>query len=105
MQDKKNQNEINIELPEELAEGVYSNLAIITHSHSEFVLDFVRMVPNVPKAKVKSRIILTPQHAKRLMMALRDNVKRYEENYGTIQDIDTGIPPFPMGFSGPTGQA
>jgi predicted transcriptional regulator len=104
MQDKK-PNEINIELPEEIAEGVYSNLAIITHSHSEFVLDFVRMMPNVAQAKVKSRVILTPQHAKRLMMALRDNIKRYEESFGTIQDIDGGIPPFPMGFSGPTGQA
>ena len=104
MQEKK-PNEINIELPEEIAEGVYSNLAIITHSHSEFVLDFVRMMPNVAQAKVKSRVILTPQHAKRLMMALRDNIKKYEESFGTIQDIDGGIPPFPMGFSGPTGQA
>ena len=104
MQEKR-PNEINIELPEEIAEGVYSNLAIITHSHSEFVLDFVRMMPNVAQAKVKSRVILTPQHAKRLMMALRDNIKRYEESFGTIQDIDGGIPPFPMGFSGPTGQA
>ena len=104
MQEKK-PNEINIELPEEIAEGVYSNLAIITHSHSEFVLDFVRMMPNVAQAKVKSRVILTPQHSKRLMMALMDNIKRYEESFGTIQDIDGGIPPFPMGFSGPTGQA
>ena len=81
MQEKKS-NEINIELPEEIAEGVYSNLAIITHSHSEFVLDFVRMMPNVAQAKVKSRVILTPQHAKRLMMALRDNIKRYEDSFG-----------------------
>ena len=104
MQEKKS-NEINIELPEEIAEGVYSNLAIITHSHSEFVLDFVRIMPNVAQAKVKSRVILTPQHAKSLMMALRDNIKRYEDSFGNIQDIDGGVPPFPMGFSGPTGQA
>ncbi len=104
MQEKR-PNEINIELPEDIAEGVYSNLAIITHSHSEFVLDFVRIVPNMAQAKVKSRVILTPQHAKRLMMALRDNLRRYEESFGAIQDIDGGVPPFPMGFSGPTGQA
>ena len=66
MQDNNNnQNQINIELSEEIADGIYSNLAIISHSHSEFVLDFVRLMPNVPKAKVKSRIVLTPQHAKR----------------------------------------
>lgn len=104
MQEKK-PNEINIELPEDIAEGIYSNLAIITHSHSEFVLDFVRIVPNVMQAKVKSRIILTPQHAKRLMVALRDNIRRYEEAYGPIQDIDGGTPPFPMNFNTPTGQA
>jgi hypothetical protein len=68
-------------------------------------LDFVRIMPNVAQAKVKSRVILTPQHAKRLMMALRDNIKRYEDSFGTIQDVDGGVPPFPMGFSGPTGQA
>ncbi len=103
MQDKK-QNEINIELPEDIAEGVYSNLAIITHSHSEFILDFIRMMPNVAQAKVKSRIILTPQHAKRLMVALRDNLRRYEDSFGEIQDLES-VPPFPMGFGGPTGQA
>ena len=64
---KKDQKQLNIELPEEIADGVYSNLAIISHSHSEFVVDFIRLMPNVPKAKVKSRIVLTPQHAKRLM--------------------------------------
>jgi len=104
MQEKK-PNEINIELPEDVAEGIYSNLAIITHSHSEFVLDFVRIVPNIAKAKVKSRMILTPQHAKRLMAALRDNLRRYEEAYGTIQDVDGGGAPFPMNFNTPTGQA
>ena len=69
---KKGQNQLNIELPEEVAEGTYSNLAIISHSNSEFVVDFIRLVPNVPKAKVKSRIILTPQHAKRLLRALAE---------------------------------
>jgi hypothetical protein len=65
-----NQNQLQIELSEEMAEGIYSNLAIITHSNSEFVIDFVRVMPGVPKAKVKSRIVLTPDHAKRLLMAL-----------------------------------
>ena len=88
-----NPNELNIELPEEISEGVYSNLAIITHSPSEFVIDFVRMMPGVPKAKVKSRIILTPQHAKRLMKALIDNVQKFEAMHGEIKDIDAmGLP-------------
>ncbi|MBK9566677.1 MAG: DUF3467 domain-containing protein [Saprospiraceae bacterium] len=91
------ENQINIELSEEVAEGTYSNLAIISHSHSEFIVDFIRLVPNVPKAKVKSRIILTPQHAKRLMKALMDNVKRYENQYGNIEDPDAGMMP-PMNF-------
>ncbi|MFN5620445.1 MAG: DUF3467 domain-containing protein, partial [Flavobacteriales bacterium] len=69
----ENNQQLNIELNEEVAQGIYSNLAIITHSPAEFVVDFIRMMPGVPKAKVQSRIILTPQHAKRLMMALKEN--------------------------------
>ncbi len=104
MDDKKNtQNQLNIELPEEIAEGIYSNLALINHSPSEFVVDFIRMVPNVPKAKVKSRIILTPQHAKRLLNALSDNVRKFEENFGKIDDPKT--PPIPMNFNTPKAQA
>lgn len=99
------QNEINIELSEEVAEGVYANLSIISHSNSEFVLDFIRLVPNVPKAKVKSRVIMTPQQTKRLMNALRENVKRYEAANGTIKDVDLNTPPFPMNFNTPKGQA
>ena len=98
-----NQNQINIELSEEIAEGVYSNLAIITHSNSEFVIDFVRIMPGVPKAKVKSRIVLTPEHAKRLNMALADNITKYEDMNGTIQVNE--MPPIPMNFGGPTAQA
>ena len=101
---KKNPNQLNIELPEEVAEGIYSNLAIISHSHSEFVVDFIRLVPNVPKAKVKSRIVLTPQHAKRLMAALVDNIKKYEAQYGVIEEPEQ--PPFPpMNFNTPKAQA
>ncbi|MCB0527689.1 MAG: DUF3467 domain-containing protein [Saprospiraceae bacterium] len=94
---------INIEISEEVAEGIYSNLAIISHSNAEFVLDFIRMMPNVPKAKVKARIILTPQHAKRLLMALKDNVKKYEMQFGNIEETDQPIPP--MNFGTPTAQA
>ena len=102
---KENKKEgLNIELAEEVAEGTYSNLAIINHSPSEFIVDFIQMMPGVPKAKVKSRVILTPQHAKRLMQALIDNVSKYEEQFGKIKDADPnkGIP---INFGGPTAQA
>jgi uncharacterized protein (DUF1778 family) len=78
MEEKQKKNQINIELKEDVAQGIYSNLAIITHSTSEFVLDFVRVMPGIPKAEVKSRIILTPEHAKRLLLALKDNIAKYE---------------------------
>lgn len=85
MDNKNSQdNQIQIELPEDIAQGTYSNLAIIAHSSSEFVIDFVRIVPGLPKAKVQSRIILTPEHAKRLLYALGENINRYESQYGTI---------------------
>lgn len=96
-------NELSIELSEEIAEGVYSNMAIITHSNTEFVLDFVRIMPGVPKAKVKSRIVLTPEHAKRLLGALQDNINRFEAQNGAIstpKDIA-----FPLNFGGPKGEA
>lgn len=100
----KGQNQLNIELSEEIAEGIYSNLAIISHSPSEFVMDFVRIVPNVPKAKVKSRIIMTPQHAKRLLNALGENIKRYESQFGVIEEPEQ--PPLPpMSFNTPKAQA
>ena len=95
----QNQNQINIELPDDIAEGIYSNLAIITHSPSEFVVDFIKMMPGVPKAKVKSRIILTPQHAKRLYKALKDNIAKYESMHGEIKimegeiNFNLGMPP------------
>ncbi len=95
-------NQINIELSEEVADGIYSNLAIISHSNSEFILDFVRLLPNIPKAKVKSRIILTPQHAKRLLQALADNVTKFEAQFGNIESNE---PPFPPINFTPTAQA
>ena len=94
---------INIELPEEVAEGIYSNLAIITHSNSEFILDFIRIMPGVAKAKVKSRILLTPQHAKRLMKALKDNLAKFESVHGIVQDTEVNA--IPMNFGGPTAKA
>jgi len=106
-EDKKEElkpGQINIELSEEIAEGTYANLAIITHSNSEFVLDFIRVMPGTPKAKVKSRILLTPQHAKRLMKALVDNLEKFQQQYGEIKDL-VQDPPIPMNFGGPTGQA
>ncbi len=100
---ENNQNQINIELPEDIAEGEYSNLAIITHSNQEFVIDFIRVAPGVPKAKVKSRIILTPQHAKRLMGALVDNVRKFEQMNGEIKDNEQVA--IPINFSNPTTKA
>ena len=97
------QNQINIEISEEVAEGAYANLAIITHSHAEFVIDFVNVMPSTPKSKVKSRIILTPQHAKRFMKALIENINRYEAANGPIKDLEEVQ--IPMTFGGPTAQA
>jgi hypothetical protein len=95
----------DIELNEESAEGIYSNFAIITHSQSEFIVDFVRMMPGVPKGKVKSRIILAPQHAKRLLMALGDNIARFEEAFGEIELHEQHETNIPLNFGGQTGQA
>lgn len=108
MEDKQpKQGQLNIELNEEIAQGIYSNLAVITHSSAEFVVDFVRIMPGVPKAKVKSRIVLTPEHAKRLMHALQDNISKFEAVHGKIKNVEGGGKPGmpPMGFGGPTAQA
>ena len=100
---QEQQNGINIEISEEIAEGTYANLAIITHSHAEFVIDFVNVMPSTPKSKVKSRIIFTPQHAKRFMKALMENVQRYEAANGDIKDLEEVQ--IPLTFGGPAGQA
>ncbi len=99
---QKEEGQLNIELDESVAEGTYTNLAIINHSVSEFIVDFINVMPGVPKAKVKSRIILTPQHAKRLAKALLDNIHRFEQANGEIKEYEQ--PPIPMNF-GPTGEA
>ena len=100
----ENQNGINIELTEEMAQGTYSDLAVISHSASEFVVDFVRVMPSVPKAKVQSRIILTPEHAKRLSQALHDNLMKYEAMHGHIKINETGGM-IPMNFGNSNIQA
>lgn len=96
-------NQLNIEITEEVADGNYSNLAIITHSHAEFIVDFINIMPGVAKSKVKSRIILTPMHAKRLMRALAENIDRYEQENGEIRDLEEVQ--IPLNFGGPTAQA
>jgi uncharacterized protein (DUF1778 family) len=102
-QNDKKQPKLNIQIDDDVAQGIYSNLAIINHSQTEFVLDFVNIMPGSPKNKVRSRIILTPQHAKRLMRALSDNISRFEKSQGSIKEQDkTNIP---LNFGGPTGEA
>lgn len=95
--------QLNIELSEETAEGIYSNLVMIAHSPEEFILDFIRVMPGVAKARVKSRIIVTPQHVKRLLQALHENIDRYEHAHGEI------VERMPEGhriqFGGPSGEA
>jgi hypothetical protein len=110
MEEKKNQNQnqnqISIELKEDIAQGIYSNLAIITHSPSEFIVDFIRVMPGIPKAEVKSRIILTPEHAKRLLHALKDNIAKYESAHGPIKHAEgQGGTMIPLNFGGPSAQA
>jgi hypothetical protein len=106
MEEKNKKNQISIELKEDIAQGTYANLAIITHSSSEFVMDFVRVMPGIPKAEVKSRIILTPEHAKRLLNALQDNISKFESVHGKIKEPEPGgNPMMPMSFGGPAAQA
>ncbi len=98
MANPQEENKLNIELPEEVADGIYSNLAIISHSPAEFVVDFIKILPGIPKGKVKARIILTPEHAKRLAKALADNVKKYEETFGPIKEVGPQGPGIPINF-------
>ena len=104
MEEQHAESQLNIELSEETAEGVFSNLAIITHSNAEFVVDFIRIMPGMPKAKVKSRIIFTPEHAKQFLQALQENVDKFESINGRIK-VRNGTPGFPMNFGGPPAQA
>lgn len=103
MENKNQQNEIQVELSEEVSQGIYSNLAIIAHSSSEFIIDFIRLMPGTPKAKVQSRIILTPDNAKRLLFALQDNIEKFEsqKNNGNTAKFEDILPP----IGGPRGEA
>ena len=92
------QQQINIELPADQAEGTYANLVMITHSPAEFIIDFSRLLPGIPKAKVYSRIIMTPQHAKSLMLTLQDNIEKFENQHGEIKVSSTMPSQKPMGF-------
>lgn len=94
--EQKEQNQLQIELKEEIAQGVYANLAMLTHSSSEFVMDFISILPGMGKAQVRSRVIMSPEHAKRLLMALQDNVSKYETTFGKIElrgQRGTYVPP------------
>ena len=104
MSDKNDKKQVSIELPEELAQGLYSNLAVVNHSQTEFVVDFISMMPGMPKAKVKSRVVLTPQHTKLLLRVLVDNVKKYESQFGVIKDIGKQQQ-VPLTFGGPKAEA
>ena len=99
-ENNNNQKQLQIELPQEVAQGEYANFAIITHSSSDFILDFARVLPGLPKAQVKSRVILAPEHAKRLLAALQENIVRYEREFGAIripQQESKTIAPFSVG--------
>ncbi|WP_294633900.1 DUF3467 domain-containing protein [uncultured Bacteroides sp.] len=93
MENKEMNNQLQIELKEDVAQGIYANLAVITHSSSEFIVDFVRVMPGIPKAGVKSRIVLAPEHAKRLLRALEENIGKYERTFGPIRLLDEQIIP------------
>ncbi len=103
MTEEENKSQLNIVLSEEVAKGSYSNLAIIQHSSSEFVMDFVSVLPGMPKAQVNSRVIMAPEHAKRLMKALQDNIQKYEMQFGKIKNTDgAGTNTLPLSFGAPT---
>jgi|TARA_B100001094_G_C17575988_1_gene505161 hypothetical protein len=102
MSDNKENKNINIQLDDSIAHGIYSNLVVVNHSPTEFVLDFINVMPGVPKAKVRSRVILSPEHTKKFIRALSDNLSKYEAVNGTIKDFKKEI--IPLSF-GPKGEA
>lgn len=105
MSEKEQKGKLNIELPEDVATGIYANLAVITHSPAEFVMDFIQVMPGMPKAKVRSRVVMSPHHVKRLLGALAENVQRFEKQHGPIQDHGAADPGMPLPYMGPQGQA
>lgn len=105
MSEQESKGKLNIELPEDVASGVYANLAVITHSPAEFVMDFIQVMPGMPKAKVRSRVLMSPHHVKRLLAALAENVQRFESQHGPIKEHGGGDPGMPLPFMGPQGEA
>ena len=104
-QPSKKPERLSIELSEDKAEGVYANLAMIAHSKSEFVIDFIRLMPGLPKARVKSRVIVSPTHAKQLLAALVEDIKKYENTFGNIEASSQDMPSFPINFGTNRGEA
>ena len=105
MAEQDQKGKLNIELSEDVASGVYANLAVITHSPAEFVMDFIQVMPGMPKAKVRSRVVMSPHHVKRLLGALAENVQRFEQQHGPIKDHGAADPGMPLPYMGPQGQA
>ena len=105
MDENKNLHQISIELDNDSSNGEYSNLVIVTHSSAEFVMDFIQVMPGMPKAKVRSRVVMSPHHVKRLLGALAENVQRFEKQHGPIQDHGAADPGMPLPYMGPQGQA
>ena len=105
MSEQDQKGKLNIELSEDVATGVYANLAVITHSPAEFVMDFIQVMPGMPKAKVRSRVVMSPHHVKRLLGALAENVQRFEKQHGPIEDHGAPDPGMPLPYMGPQGQA
>ncbi len=105
MSQENNRKELSVEIKPEIASGVYSNLAILTHSSSEFILDFARLLPGVPKAQVGSRIIMTPENAKKLYVALRDNLQKFENQHGDIKLDNKNQVVIPLGLGPNSGNA
>lgn len=99
-ENQQDNNVLNVELSDDVAGGIYSNLAIISHTPSEFVIDFLQVLPGLPKARVRSRVILSPYHYKRLLLAMQDNLHKYESRFGEIKAEDDWMPPVAMGSPG-----
>ena len=102
---EKKVQQINIELDEKISSGEYANFVVVTHSPAEFVMDFIQVMPGMPKAKVRSRVVMSPHHVKRLLGALAENVQRFEKQHGPIQDHGQEDPGMPLPYMGPQGQA
>ncbi|MCQ2973833.1 MAG: DUF3467 domain-containing protein [Bacteroidales bacterium] len=106
MEQEEKKGQINIGITNEVAQGIYSNLVVVANSSSEFLIDFIKLMPGLPKAEVQSRIIMTPENVKRLMLILQDNIMKYEATFGKIKNVEgAGGSNVPLSFNGPKTQA